>query len=99
MWTTKVLRQFQIAQNAAHPVLEKVIRAPYNKFLNTLFPVDTDFTVIPNFQEVSSTKGVEFVVTFEVFVENRPVLVLALKREADLAMNSKRASADYQLRN
>lgn len=31
-------------------------------------------------------------------MENRPVLVLALKREADLAVNSKRALADYQLR-
>jgi hypothetical protein len=98
MWPVKVQRQFDIAQAAGNDVLENVLHAPYNKLLNTLFPVDTDFTVIPNFQEINSTKGADYLVTFEIFLENRPVFVLALKREKDFSVRSKRTAADDQLR-
>ena len=98
MWPVKVQRQFEIAQAAGNDALENVLHAPYNKLLNTLFPVDTDFTVIPNFQEINSTKGADYLVTFEIFLENRPVFVLALKREKDFSVKSKRTAADDQLR-
>ncbi|KAG1860405.1 hypothetical protein F4604DRAFT_1930330 [Suillus subluteus] len=75
MWPVKVQRQFDIAQAAGTDALENVMHAPYNKLLNTLFPVDTDFTVIPNFQEINSTKGVDHLMTFEIFLENRPVFL------------------------
>ncbi|KAG2343493.1 hypothetical protein BDR05DRAFT_963060 [Suillus weaverae] len=65
MWPVKVQRQFDIAQAAGNDALENVLHAPYNKPLNTPFPVDTDFTVIPNFQEINSTRGAEYLVTFE----------------------------------
>ena len=100
MWPVKVQRQFDIAQ-AGNDVLENVFHGPYNKLLNTLFPVDTDFTVIPNFQEIiNSTNGVAdyYFVTFEIFLENRPVFVLELKREKDFSVRSKRKAADDQLR-
>ena len=99
MWPVKVQRQFDIAQ-AGNDVLENVFHAPYNKLLNTLFPVDTDFTVIPNVQEINSTKGAadDYLVTFEIFLENRPVFVLELKREKDFLVRSKRKAADDQLR-
>jgi hypothetical protein len=51
---------------------------PYNKLLNTLFPVDTDFTVTPDSQELNSAKGAAHLFTFEIYVENRPVFVLRL---------------------
>ena len=57
MWPVKVQRQFKIAWTAGNDALGNVLHVPYNKLLNTLFPVDTDFVVIPNFQEVSTTKG------------------------------------------
>jgi hypothetical protein len=98
MWPVKVQRQFDIAQAAGNDALENVLHAPYNKLLNTLFPVDTDFTVIPNFQEIDSTKGADYLVTFEIFLENRPVFVLGLKREKDFSVRSKRTAADNQLR-
>ena len=98
MWPVKVQRQFEIAQAAGNDALENVLHAPYNKLLNTLFPVDTDFTVIPNFQEISLTKGGDYLVTFEIFLENRPVFVLELKREKDFSVKSKRTAADDQLR-
>jgi len=96
MWPVKVQRQFDIAQAAGNNALENVLHAPYNKLLNTLFPVDTDFTVIPNFQEI--TKGADYLVTLEIFLENRPVFVLELKREKDFSVRSKRTAADDQLR-
>ncbi|KAG1852712.1 hypothetical protein F4604DRAFT_1591898 [Suillus subluteus] len=98
MWPEKVQRQFDIAQAAGNDALENVMHAPYNKLLNTLFPVDTDFTVIPNFQEINSTKGVDHLVTFEIFLENRPDFVLQLKREKEFSVRSKRTVADDQLR-
>ena len=98
MWPMNVQRQFEIARAAGNDALENVFHAPYNKLLNTLFPVDTDFTVIPNFQEINSTKGADYLVTFEIFLENRPVFVLQLKREKDFSVRSKRAAADDQLR-
>jgi hypothetical protein len=97
MWPVKVQRQFDIAQ-AGNDALENVMHAPYNKLLNTLFPVDTDFTVSPNFQEINSINGADYLVTFEVFLENRPVFVLELKREKDFSVRSKRTAADDQLR-
>ena len=100
MWPVPVQRQFDIAQAAGNDALENVLHAPYNKLLNTLFPVDTAFTVIPNFQKtISSTNlGVDYLVTFEIFLENRPVFVLGLKREKDFSTRSKRTAADNQLR-
>lgn len=98
MWPAKVRRQFDIAQKDGNNVLENVLHAPYNKLLNTLFPVDTDFTVIPNFQQVYSSTGFDYIVTFEIFLENRPVFVLELERERDFSLKSKRTSADDQLR-
>jgi hypothetical protein len=98
MWPAKVLRQFDIAQAAGNNAVDNVLHAPYNKLLNTLFPVDTDFTVIPNFQEIHSSKGTDCLVTFEIFLENQPVFVLELKREKDFSVRSKRKAADDQLR-
>ena len=98
MWPVNVQRQFEIARAAGNDALENVFHAPYNKLLNTLFPVDTDFAVIPDFQEINSTKGADYLVTFEIFLENRPVFLLQLKREKDFSVRSKRAAADDQLR-
>ncbi|KAH9995431.1 hypothetical protein BJV74DRAFT_830039 [Russula compacta] len=77
MWPVKVQRQRQldIALAAGYDALENVLHAPYNKLLNTLCPVDTDFTVITNFQEINSTKCADYLVTFENFMENLPVFL------------------------
>ena len=99
MWPATVQRQFEIAQGVGNDALENVWHAPYNKLLNTLFPVDTDFTVIPNFQKIYSIKGVDYLVTFEIFLENQPVFVLVLKQKVDFSVRSNRKAADDQLRN
>ena len=98
MWPATVQRQFEIAQGVGNDALENVWHAPYNKLLNTLFPVDTDFTVIPNSQKIYSIKGVDYLVTFEIFLENQPVFVLVLKQKVDFSVRSNRKAADDQLR-
>ena len=98
MWPATVQRQFEIAQALGKDPLENALHAPYNKLLNTLFPVDTDFTVIPNFEEIYSSEGVDYLVTFEIFLENRPVFVLGLEREIYFSVKSNRETADDQLR-
>lgn len=95
MWPAKVQRQFLMAQTAGNDALENVFHAPYSKLLNTLFPVNTDFTVVPNFQEI---KGAGYLVTFEIFLENLPVFVLELKPEKEFSSRSRRSAADAQLR-
>ena len=98
MWPLQVQRQFDIAQAVGSDFLENAFHAPYNKLLNTLFPVDTAFTVIPNFQEINTRECAEFLMTFEIYLENRPVFVLGLKREREFSVKSKRVTADDQLR-
>ena len=98
MWAADILRQFDIAHAAGPDELENVWHAPYNKLLYTLFPTGTAFTVIPHFQEIGSTKSIDFIVTFEVYLENRPVFVVELKRKKDLPLTYKRVEADIQLR-
>ena len=98
MWPLQVQRQFDIARAVGNDFLENVLHAPYNKLLNTLFPVDTAFTVIPNYQEINTSKGTYFLVTFEIYLQNRPVFVLELKREWEISVKSRRVDADGQLR-
>ena len=98
MWPVDVQRQFEIAHAAGPDALENVWHAPYNKLLYTLFPAGTAFTVIPNFQEINTSEGAESLMTFEIYLENRPVFVLGLKREREFSVKSKRVTADDQLR-
>ena len=98
MWPVPVQRQFQIAQAVGNDALENVWNAPYTVLLSVLFPPGTDFTVIPRFQQINSTKAADYLVTFEIFLEKWPVFVLGLRRAKDLASRTKRKDADDQLR-
>jgi len=42
--------------------------------------------------------GAGYLVTFEIFLENRPVFVLELKQKKDFSSKSKRSAANDQLR-
>jgi hypothetical protein len=94
-WPVKVMRQFQtIPPNPG----ESDFCGAYNKLLNTLFPPDTDFTVVPQYLKPASSKSSDYIVTFEIFLENRPVFILELKTPADLNYISSRQAADEQIR-
>ena len=95
MWPEKVLRQFQaIPPNPQ----EWEFHGPYNKLLYTLFPADSDFTVVPQYLKPSSRDSVDFIVSFEVLLQNYPVFVLELRPPPALNNISTRGEADDQIR-
>ncbi|EMD38600.1 hypothetical protein CERSUDRAFT_49068 [Gelatoporia subvermispora B] len=94
-WPDKVLRQFQAVP--PNP-LQSDFHGPYNKLLNTLFPPDTDFTVVPQYLQPVSSRVSDFIVSFEVFLQNRPVFILELKPPTHLTFISTRHAADRQIR-
>lgn len=94
-WPDKVIRQFQTIP--PNPI-ENAFHGPYNKLLNTLFLPDSDFTVVPQYLKPASLKQADYIVTFEIFLENKPVFILVLKKPADLDFISWRQAADVQIR-
>lgn len=94
MWPEKVLRQF--ATVPPNPT-ESQFHAPYNKLLNTLFPVDSDFVVVPQYLP-DSRNAADFIVMYEILLVNKPVFVLGLKPPSHLEILSKRQAADEQIR-
>jgi hypothetical protein len=94
-WPEKVIRQFQTIP--PNPI-ESDFHGAYNKLLNTLFPPDTDFTVVPQYLKPASSKSSDYIVTFEIFFENKPVFILELNKPADLEFISSRRAADVQIR-
>jgi hypothetical protein len=93
-WPEKVIRQFQTIP--PNPI-ESDFHGAYNKLLNTLFPPDTDFTVVPQYLKPASSKS-DYIVTFEILFENKPIFILGLEKPADLKFISSRQAADVQIR-
>ena len=94
MWPEKVLRQF--ATVPPNPT-ESEFQAPYNKLLNTLFPVDSGFVVVPQYLP-DSRNATDFIVMYEILLVDKPVFVLELKPPSHLKTLSKRQAADEQIR-
>jgi hypothetical protein len=75
-WPEEVLRQLQ--QIPVNPT-EAEFHGPYNKLLNVLFPLDTDFTVVPQYLSSSREfESADFVFMYEILYNNRPVFVLEI---------------------
>ncbi|EJD08434.1 uncharacterized protein FOMMEDRAFT_25505 [Fomitiporia mediterranea MF3/22] len=91
----KIVRRFQSVPNNAD---ENDFYGPYNKLLNYLFPVLSDFTVVPQYQQPGSLRAPDWFVEFEVFFNNYPVFILELKKPTDIRYVSKRDEADEQIR-
>ncbi|KAF8438484.1 hypothetical protein L210DRAFT_962355 [Boletus edulis BED1] len=70
----------------------------YNKLLYTLFPPDTDFTVVPQYLKPAFSTSADYIVAFEILFENKPVFILELKKPANLRFISLRQAADVQIR-
>jgi len=95
MWPANVLIQFQIVP--PNPV-EADFHGPYNKLLNTLFPPQSEFTVVPQYLPHSDRGAADYIVLYEIQLRNMPVFVLELKPPNHLDSLSKRHDADAQLR-
>ena len=96
-WPEIIMRSFFIA-GATIATSEKPFYGSWNRLLNTLFPPDTIFEVVPQFPPVTSREAVDFVVFLLIYVETTPVFVVEIKPPADFRLRSKRQEADEQLR-
>ncbi|KIJ09103.1 hypothetical protein PAXINDRAFT_17807 [Paxillus involutus ATCC 200175] len=82
-WPEKVICQFQIIP--PNPT-ESDFQGAYNKLLYTLFPADTDFTVVPLYLKPASSANFSdyYITAFEIIFKNTPVFILQLKKPANL---------------
>lgn len=96
VWSQKILRQFQLVPPNADG---NMYLGPWNKLLSTLFPPEGDLTVVPNFQESTSREGLYFSFSIDIYIEDKPVLLIDLdKKPNNLRYISKREDADTHMR-
>jgi len=95
-WPPQVIKRFStIPVNAR----ENDFYAPYNKLLYSLFPADSNFTVAPqSYSLLDSRDSVDFIIEFEVLLEDEPVFFLEIKEPRKIILKSARAEADNQMR-
>ncbi len=72
--------------------------AAYNKLLNTLFPVNTPYTVFPQVHRHEDNSTPSSRTTFTVYYKNTPVFLLDLHPYPNLARISTREIADNHIR-
>jgi len=94
-WPTKIVRQFEMVP--PNPS-ETDFYGPYNKLLYSLFPADTEFTVVPMHIPNYTREGADYIVMFEVHLEDRPVFTSELRPPKHLRLASSRHAADVQIR-
>lgn len=100
VWSTKILNAFEAAR--ADPdanTKEAVWHGAYNKLLNTVFPVDTDYTVEPQYiTEGTGRDSTDFVFVVTMYLKRHPVFFLELKAPGKFALTSDRSRSDRQMR-
>ena len=93
MWPEKVIDRFRAVPPNPR---ENDFYAPFNKLLNYIFPVDSDFTVAP--QSYPIPVSIDFVIEYVVLLDNIPVLILEVKEPSRIELLSARQEADTQIR-
>ncbi|KZT19831.1 hypothetical protein NEOLEDRAFT_1077109 [Neolentinus lepideus HHB14362 ss-1] len=90
-WPPKVICQFKkvpVNPSKAH------FHGPYNKLLSTLFPPDTNFTIVPHYMPLpAGLISAGFIVCLCI----SPVFILELKSPGDLRYTSSCQATDRQL--
>lgn len=96
MWSQKIIDRFNaIPQNPR----KNDYYAPYNKLLNFVFPVDSDFTVAPQSYPIPQSRdSIDFVIEYMVLLNNTPVFILEIKEPGKIELLSARQEADIQIR-
>jgi hypothetical protein len=100
-WPQHVLKRFEIVPPNPR---DSDFYAPWNKLLNTLFPVDSDFTVAdftvaPQSYPLSSSRdSIDFAIEHTVLLGDAPVLVVETKEPGRIRHPSVRVDADRQIR-
>ncbi|KAI6031071.1 hypothetical protein PISMIDRAFT_6504 [Pisolithus microcarpus 441] len=70
----------------------------FNKLLHSLFPPDTEFTVVLEYPKPTPPQSCGPISFLEVFIGTRPVFILELNARADLMYESLRQAADEVIR-
>lgn len=94
MWPDNIIRSFKVARPARINPSGKIYSGAYNKLLNTLFPVKSDFTVVPRYIPDRKIIG-EFTTMFEILLGDKLVLIVDLT-PGNNQLN--RAAADDRIR-
>src|SRR6266404_9137470 len=81
--------------------LESHLHGFYDKLLNTVFPVHSRFAVFPQYVAPSQLphESADFVVSYSGTNEDKPVLVLEIKRPSALSKPRIRREAHHQMTN
>ncbi|KAH9475287.1 hypothetical protein JR316_0012398 [Psilocybe cubensis] len=94
-WSSEIMECFQKIK----PDLESDFTpAAYNKLLNTLFPVNTPYTVFPQVHRHEDLSTPTARTTFTVYYRNSPVFLLDLHAYPTLSRISARENADDHIR-
>ncbi|KAF7972898.1 hypothetical protein HWV62_16616 [Athelia sp. TMB] len=95
LWPEIIMRSFSIS--SATP--EKPFYGPWNRLLNTMFPPDTSFEIVPQYLPpfMNSRDAADFVLLLLVYVESSPVLIVEVKPPVEFSRPSKRQEADIQM--
>ena len=94
-WSSDLMDCFQ----SVKPELESDFTpAAYNKLLNTLFPVNTPYTVFPQVHRHEEFTNVTARTTFTVYFKSTPVFLLVLHSYPTLSRISAREAADDHMR-
>jgi hypothetical protein len=96
MWPQKIVDRFDAIPTNPR---ENDFYAPYNKLLNYVFPVESDFTVAPQSYPVPNSRdSIDFVIEYMVLSNNMPVFILEIKEPKKIDLLSARQEADLQIR-
>jgi hypothetical protein len=80
---------------------ESVFYGPFTRLLYTLFSVDSQYEVVPQFTSImrqSGQGGINIVTVLVVEVNGHPVLFMEIKPPATIPYDAKREEADWQMR-
>lgn len=94
-WAQEIMACFR----GAKPDLESDFTpAAYNKLLNTLFPVNTPYTVFPQVHHHSELSSTSPRTTFTIYYQHTPVFILDLFSYGSLTRLSARQAAESHIR-
>jgi hypothetical protein len=101
IWPEIIIRSFFVAGAASATFGKggKPFYGPWNRLLNTLFPPNTAFEVVPQyFPATTGRDAVDCVVLLLIYLDSSPVFIVEVKDPNDFRFASKREEADLQMR-
>jgi hypothetical protein len=96
-WPEIIMRSFSASGTAILNQFEPHYGS-WNRLLNTVFPPDTAFEVIPCVPPATPEDAIDYFILFLIYVEATPVFMVEVRPPSTFRYPSGRRSADAQLR-